>query len=169
MEKLQISTEIQGLLDSINSTKLNLGEIKIEKHPLLSQDLDRFIQINKISIDLNLPRTYIWYNQILKDSEGNIVTSNLPTPEWMISETEISSVRNENFQRILVPLVDEETNEPVLNEDGTSKTSPLLINSHKYLLWLLRNNKAGLLQLLTVYLSELLKNENFKSSLNKLS
>ena len=72
MEKLQIPTAVQELLDSINATKLNLGEIKIDKHPLVSQDLDRYIQINKISIDLNLPRTYIWYSQILKDSEGNI-------------------------------------------------------------------------------------------------
>ena len=29
MEKLQIPTAAQALLDSINSTKLNLGEIKI--------------------------------------------------------------------------------------------------------------------------------------------
>ena len=82
MEKLQIPTAVQELLDSINATKLILGEIKIDKHPLVSQDLDRYIQINKISIDLNLPRTYIWYSQVLKDSGGNIVPSNLPTPEW---------------------------------------------------------------------------------------
>ena len=43
MEKLQIPQQVQGLLDSINSTKLNLGEIKIDKHPLVSQDLDRYI------------------------------------------------------------------------------------------------------------------------------
>ena len=115
MEKLQIPTTVQLLLDSIESTKLNLGEIKIDKHPLVSQDLDRYIQINKISIDLNLPRTYIWYSQILKNSEGNVVPSNLPTPEWMMNETEKSSVRDENFNRILVPVVDEETNEPILN------------------------------------------------------
>ena len=107
MEKLQIPTAVQELLDSINSTKLNLGEIKIDKHPLVSQDLDRYIQINKISIDLNLPRTYIWYSQVLKDSEGNVVPSNLPTPEWLINETETSSVRDENFNRIKVPVVDE--------------------------------------------------------------
>ena len=71
-EKLQIPTAVQELLDSINATKLNLGEIKIDKHPLVSQDLDRYIQINKISIDLTLPRTYIWYSQVLKDSESNI-------------------------------------------------------------------------------------------------
>ena len=155
MEKIQIPTTVQELLDSINSTKLNLGEIKIDKHPLVSQDLDRYIQINKISIDLNLPRTYIWYSQVLKDADGNIVPSNLPTPEWMMSETETSSVRDENFNRVLVPVVDEETNEPVLNEDGTPKTSPLFVNSHNYLLWLLNNNKAGFLDLLQVYLSSI--------------
>ena len=50
MEKLQIPTQVQALLNDINATKLNLGEIKIDKHPLVSQDLDRYIQINKISI-----------------------------------------------------------------------------------------------------------------------
>ena len=169
MEKLQIPTQVQELLDSINATKLNLGEIKIDKHPLVAQDLDRYIQINKISIDLNLPRTYIWYSQVLKDSEGNIVPSNLPTPEWMMGEAETSSVRDENFNRILVPVVDEETNEPILNEDGTPKTSPLFVNSHSYLLWLLKNNKVGFLQLLSTYLLELLQNEEFKSKLDKLS
>ena len=168
MEKLQIPTEVQALLDSINATKLNLGEIKIDKHPLVSHDLDRYIQINKISIDLTLPRTYIWYSQVLKDSDGNIITSNLPTPEWMMSETETSSIRDENFNRILVPVVDEETNEPILNEDGTPKTSPLFVNSHSYLLWLLKSNKVGFLDLLQFYLSELLQNQEFKSKLDKL-
>ena len=49
-----------------------------------------------------------------------------------MSETETSSVRDENFNRILVPVVDEETNEPILNEDGTPKTSPLFVNSHSW-------------------------------------
>ena len=168
MEKLQIPTQVQALLNSINATELNLGEIKIDKHPLVSQDLDRYIQINKISIDLNLPRTYIWYSQVLKDLEGNVVPSNLPTPEWMMSEIETSTIRDENFNRILVPVVDEETNEPVLNEDGTPKTSPLFVNSHSYLLWLLKNNKVGFLQLLSTYLLELLQTSVFKAKLNKL-
>ena len=169
MEKLQIPTAVQELLDSINATKLNLGEIKIDKHPLVSQDLERYIQINKISIDLNLPRTYIWYSQVLKDLEGNVVPSNLPTPEWMMSEIETSSVRDENFNRVLVPVVDKETNEPILNEDGTPKTSPLLVNSHSYLLWLLKNNKVSFLNLLTTYLQELLQNSSFVDKLNKLN
>ena len=38
MEKLQIPTAVQELLDSISATKLNLGEIKIDQHPLVSHD-----------------------------------------------------------------------------------------------------------------------------------
>ena len=169
MEKLQIPTAVQELLDSINATKLNLGEIKIDKHPLVSQDLDRYIQINKISIDLNLPRTYIWYSQVLKDLEGNVVPSNLPTPEWLINETETSTIRDENFNRILVPVVDEETGELILNRDGSTKISPIMVNSHQYLLWLLENDKVGFLQLLSVYLSELLQDEEFKYKLDRLT
>ncbi len=78
-------------------------------------------------------------------------------------------VRDENFNRIEVPVVDEETDEPILNEDETPKTSPLFVNSHSYLLWLLKNNKVGFLQLLSFYLTELLQNEEFKSKLNKLT
>ena len=63
---------------------------------------------------------------------------------------------------------DEETNEPVLNEDGTPKTSPLFVNSHNYLLWLLKSNKVGFLDLLQVYLLELLQNQEFKDKLDKL-
>ena len=36
------------------------------------------------------------------------------------------------------------------------------------LLWLLKNNKVGFLQLLSIYLQELLQNEEFKANLNKL-
>ena len=85
-----------------------------------------------------------------------------------MNEIETSTVRDENFNRILVPVVDEETNEPVLNEDGSPKTSPLFVNSHSYLLWLLKNNKAGFLQLISSYLLELLQNEEFKHKLDKL-
>ena len=58
--------------------------------------------------------------------------------------------------------------ELILNEDGSPKTSPLFVNSHSYLLWLLKNNKVGFLQLLSTYLLELLQNEEFKSKLDKL-
>lgn len=165
--KLLIPQQLQGLLDDINATSLDLGEIKIDKHPLVSQDLERYIQIKKISIDLNLPRTYIWYEQVLKDSEGKTLLANLPTPAWILSENETSTLRDENFQRIEVPVIDEETGENILEEDGSPKKSCVHLSSHKYLLWLLKNNKAGFIQLLEIYLQEFV--EKNQAELDKLA
>ena len=105
----------------------------------------------------------------------------------MISEIETSSVRDENFQRIKVPAIElvedknedgsvklDENNNPILieqtikNEDGTDKLFPIFVNSHKYLLYLLKNDKVGFLQLLSIYLQELINNNDFKTKLNNL-
>ena len=87
----------------------------------------------------------------------------------MIKNKNYDNYQNDKiFLLQFMKVADEETNEPILNEDGTPKTSPLFVNSHSYLLWLLKNNKVGFLQLLSVYLVELLQNEEFKSKLDKL-
>ena len=166
MEKLQIPTAVQELLDSINATKLNLGEIKIDKHPEIPLR-NRSIIIDKMVVDLKIPRTQIWYSQQLTDDEGNIVPSNLPTPDFIIDENETSSIRD-GFDRILVPIVNYETEEPILNEDGTPKMSPIFLNSHKYLIWLQNNDKIGFLNLIKGYMSEKLEDPEFKNKLDKL-
>ena len=166
MEKLQIPTEIKQLVDEINSTKLNLGEIKIDKHPEIPLR-NRSIIIDKIVVDLKIPRTQIWYSQQLTDDEGNIVPSNLPTPDFIIDENETSSIRD-GFDRILVPIVNYETEEPILNEDGTPKMSPIFLNSHKYLIWLQNNDKIGFLNLIKGYMVEKLEDPEFKNKLDEL-
>lgn len=166
MGKLQIPTELQQLVDEINSTKLQLGEIKIDKHPEIPLR-NRFIIIDKIVVDLKIPRTQIWYQQQLTDDEGSIVPSNLPTPDFIIDENETSSIRD-GFERILVPVVDSETEEPILNEDGTPKMSPIFLNSHKYLIWLQNNDKIGFLNLIKGYMVEKLQDPEFKNKLDKL-
>lgn len=166
-EKLLIPEQIQQLLNEINTTDLNLGEIKISEHPLL-QSFNRFIKINKVVVDTELPRTYLFYQQVLRDKETNeIEPSNLPTPEWMIGEEEWSSLRDENFNRISVPVVDEETQNPVLDEEGNPKTSVIRVNTHHYMLWLVKNNKVGFLDLLKSYLQEFVELKS--NELNKLS
>ena len=166
MEKLQIPTEIQQLVDEINSTKLQLGELPIDKHPEIPLR-NRSIIIDKMVVDLKIPRTQIWYSQQLTDDEGNIVPSNLPTPDFIIDENETSSIRD-GFDRILVPIVNYETEEPILNEDGTPKMSPIFLNSHKYLIWLQNNDKIGFLNLIKGYMSEKLEDPEFKNKLDKL-
>lgn len=166
-EKLLLPEQVQQLLNEINTTDLNLGEIQISEHPLLPS-FNRFIRINKMVVDTELPRTYLFYQQVLRSKETNeIEPSKLPTPEWLIGEEEWSSLRDESFNRILVPVVDDETQNPVLDEEGNPKTSIVKVNTHHYMLWLVKNNKIGFLDLLKSYLQEFVELKN--NELNKLS
>lgn len=166
-EKLLLPEQVQQLLNEINTTDLNLGEIQISEHPMLPS-FNRFIRINKMVVDTELPRTYLFYQQVLRNKETNeIEPSNLPTPEWLIGEDEWSSLRDESFNRILVPVVDEETQNPVLDEEENPKTSIVKVNTHHYMLWLVKNNKIGFLDLLKSYLQEFVELKN--NELNKLS
>ncbi|WP_288444314.1 hypothetical protein [uncultured Chryseobacterium sp.] len=166
-EKLLLPEQVQQLLNEINTTDLNLGEIQISEHPMLPS-FNRFIRINKMVVDTELPRTYLFYQQVLRNKETNeIEPSNLPIPEWLIGEEEWSSLRDENFNRILVPVVDVETQNPVLDEEGNPKTSIIKVNTHHYMLWLVKNNKVGFLDLLKSYLQEFVELKS--NELNKLS
>lgn len=166
-EKLLVPEQVQQLLNGIKATDLNLGEIQIAEHPLLPT-FNRFIRINKMMVDTELPRIYLFYQQILRDkATREIEPSNLPTPEWMIGEEEWSSLRDENFDRIFVPVIDEETKKPVLDENGNPKTSIIKVNTHQYMLWLVKNNKVGFLNLLKSYLLEFVEMKSHE--LNKLS
>ena len=69
-EKLLLPEQVQQLLNEINTTDLNLGEIQISEHPLLPS-FNRFIRINKLVVDTELPRTYLFYQQVLIDKETN--------------------------------------------------------------------------------------------------
>ncbi|WP_312510610.1 hypothetical protein [Chryseobacterium culicis] len=166
-EKLLIPEQVQQILSDINTTHLNLGEIQISEHPLLPS-FNRFIRINKVVIDTDLPRTYLFYQQVLRNKETNAIEpSKLPTPEWLIGEDEWSSLRDENFNKIWVPIVDEETQEHILDEQGNPKTSLLKVSTHQYMLWLVKNNKIGFLDLLKSYLQEFVELKS--NELNKLS
>ncbi|PTT36459.1 hypothetical protein DBR28_10980 [Chryseobacterium sp. HMWF028] len=165
-EKLLLPEQVQQLLNEINTTDLNLGEIQISEHPLLPS-FHRFIRINKMMVDTGLPRTYLFYQQVLRNKETNeIEPSNLPTPEWLIGEEEWSSLRDESFNRIFVPVVDEETQNPVMDEAGNPKTSVIKVNTHHYMIWLVKNNKIGFLDLLKSYLQEFIETKS--NELNKL-
>lgn len=166
-EQLSVPQSVQQIVNEINSAEISLGEIQIHEHPLLPS-FDRYIKINKIVVDTDLPRTYLFYQQVLKDKTTHKTEpSKLPNPEWMIGEEEWSFLRDENFNKIEVPVVDEETHEPILGDNDEPKTSMIRVGTHPYMLWLLKNNKLGFLDLLKVYLNEFV--EMKKDELDRLS
>lgn len=173
MEKLHIPQQLQGIVDEINNIALDLGEVNIEPHPMISTTHSRALRIVKIIPNLEVPRTDVYFIQVLKDAEGIEIPSNLPRPEWTIHSDETSSLRDENKQRIMLPVLTDEAQQnefvPKLDAEGNQVLSPLLFNSHKYLVWVLKNNRSGLIELLQGYLQEKLFMEpDFLAKLNSL-
>ena len=143
-EHLIIPEPIQDILDDINDTPLYLAELSMPKHPKLPQ-FDRFIRVNDIDAKSKNEFIYFSYEQILRDEDTNeIVNISLPTPEWVIYKDTWSSLRNETNQTIQLEFV---------NPENSVGLDPLVkVPSYKYMLWLMKNDKAGLLELITSYL-----------------
>ena len=188
-----ITQEQQGLINAIESTPINLGEVEIHNHPLVLIPHTRSLRIIQMVVNLKdtlYPRTDIYYCQILRDLEGNIIPNNLPSPQWTIYPDETSTIRDQQNERIMFPLertimetvlVDEgleterEEEQYVLDEQGnqtwelTGEEEVYLIGSHKYLLFLQHNKLVGLMDLLEDYMQEKVTIEpEFRKQLDSL-
>ena len=94
------------------------------------------------------------YKQILKDKEtGEEINIQLPAPEWVVYKDTWSYLRGTKNELINVPVKDEEGN-------PTAETQPIKVSSYKYMLWLMKNNRATLLQLIQGYLADFVRTKN---------
>ena len=157
-EHLIIQENIKEILNSIENTPLSLAELPLEAHPRLPQ-FERHIRV--LDIDAKSKQQFISfrYEQILKDREtGEVVNIPLPTPEWIIYKETWSSLRDGDNHLIKLPVVEPE---------GDMTTDLVKVPSYQYMLWLLKNNKAGFTELLASYLDEFV--EKHKENLDALS
>lgn len=154
---LEIPKEIQQIIDEITNIDLNLAELPLSEHPRLPQ-FNRSIRV--LNIDIKSEHEFInfTYEQVLRDKvTGEEVTISLPAPEWVVYKETWSYLRNEQNEPIELSLT---------VPDETLTKGKVKVPSYKYMLWLLKNNKAGLLDLLKSYLHEFI--ELKKDELNKL-
>lgn len=188
-----ITQEQQDLINAIESTPINLGEVEIHNHPLVLIPHTRSLRIIQMIVNLKdtmYPITSIDYCQVLRDLEGNIIPNNLPSPQWTIYPDETSTIRDQQNERMMFPtertimetvIVDEgleterEEEHYVLDEEGnktwelTEDSEPYFIGSHKYLLFLQHNNLVGLMDLLENYMQEKVTIEpEFRKQLDSL-
>ena len=160
-------------MDSITEIKLilnimNLLEIQIPNHPIeYLQGFDRFIQVKKISLNLELPRTYVSCSQVLKDADGNIIASNLPVIDLAVLENDVYPIRDENFEVVSFPKLDGDDN-PVLDEDGEPITEVRYENAHDVIVRVFKNDDGGFQKLLEYQILGALQNPSFIDELNKL-
>lgn len=139
---LQLPPQLQAVLNSIDEMPLCLAELQITDHPKLPQ-FDRFVRVYDIDAKSRQEYVYFVYEQVLKDkTTGEEINIKLPTPEWIVLKDTWSYFRNEQDQTITLPLV-----------EGSEVTeTKVRVPSYKYMIWLMKNNKAGLLQLIQGYL-----------------
>ena len=71
----------------------------------------------------------------------------------MVYKDTWSYLRGTKNELINVPVKDEEGN-------ATAETQPIKVNSYKYMLWLMKNNRATLLQLIQGYLADFVRTKN---------
>ena len=141
-EHLLIPEEIQLLLDSIENIPTYLAELPLPDHPKLPQ-FNRKIRVTGIEAKAVNEFVYFTYEQVLYDkiTEEQFKIP-LPAPEWVVYKDTWSYLRNEANQAIETP-----TQEGSLTANDFVK-----VPSYKYMLYLMKNNKAGLLQLIEGYL-----------------
>ncbi|MGG1920270.1 hypothetical protein [Chryseobacterium cucumeris] len=157
-EHLIIPENIKEILNNVENISLSLAELPLQEHPKLPQ-FQRSIRV--LDIDAKSEQQFISfrYKQILKDKEtGEDINISLPSPEWVIYKDTWSYLRDSSNNPVELPLA--EPTEEV-------RTDKVKIQSYKYMLWLLKNNKTGFTELLASYLDEFVKDH--KDQLDKLS
>ena len=142
-EHLDIPTPVLLMLNSVLKTELHLAELPLPDHPKLSM-FNRFIRVNDIDAKSKQSYVVFGYQQVLKDKEtGEEVNLTLPNPDWVIYKDTWSYLRGTDNQPLTAPY----------KEDITEGDNQIKVPSYLYMLWLMKNNKAGLLQLIQSYLS----------------
>lgn len=156
---LQIPAELQAVLDQIENTPLHLAEMAISEHPKLP-NFNRKIRVYDIEAKSRQQLVVFQYAQILIDKEtGEESELKLPTPDWVVYADTWSYMRNQDGQVISLPI-----KEGIEDTDGVD--TKIRVPSYKYMLWLMKNNQAGFLQLIQGYLNDFVNNK--LEELNKL-
>ena len=141
-EHLAIPSQVQAMVQDINTTEVHLVELTIPDHPRLPT-FNRSIRVYDIDVKAKQELIIFNYEQVLRDKEtGEQVNIRLTCPEWIIYKETWSYLRGADNKSIEVPLLDNPT------DKGKVK-----VPSYRYMVWLMKNNKSGLIQLIEAYLA----------------
>lgn len=142
---LEIPTQLQTVLQQIDEMPLYLAELPVEEHPRLSQ-FNRFIQVKGIEAKGDYEFVHFLYAQILKDKEtGEIINIPLPTPDWVVNGETWSYFRGQGGEPVELPIKEE------YRQNDEPTTDKVKVPSYKYMLWLMKYQKAKFLELIQNY------------------
>ncbi|RMZ58954.1 hypothetical protein D1632_15425 [Chryseobacterium nematophagum] len=141
-EHLQIPIEIQHTIDDIMNVPVDFVELPMTAHPKLPQ-FNRTIRVLNMEAKSKQEFIVLGYEQVLRDKQtGEEINIKLPTPEWIIYKETWSYLLGLDNIPIELPY-----------KDDITKKDKVKIPSYKYMLWLVKNDKAGFLQLIGHYLN----------------
>lgn len=144
-EHLKIPAKVNDIINQIETIDLNLVELPLPEHPLLTQ-FNRSIVVSGFDTKSKQEFIVFSYEQVLKNKEtGEIVKIKLPNPEWAIYADTWSYLRDEKGNFI-------ETS--ILEPDGKITKEKIKVPAYKYILYLMKNNKADILSLIKIYLAD---------------
>lgn len=134
----------ETLIKKIEDTPLYLAEIPMEAHPKLP-NFNRFIRITGLETVTENEYMKIAYQQVLTDKEtGEESKLKLPNPDWIILKDTWSYLRDSKGQIL-----------KEANDEGEEVA--VKVSSYKYMLWMLREHKAGLIDLLEMYMVDFVR------------
>lgn len=134
----------ETLIKKIEDTPLYLAEIPMEAHSKLP-NFNRFIRITGLETVTENEYMKIAYQQVLTDKEtGEESKLKLPNPDWIILKDTWSYLRDSKGQIL-----------KEANDEGEEVA--VKVSSYKYMLWMLREHKAGLIDLLEMYMVDFVR------------
>lgn len=142
---------LQGLVTYIESKELILAQVLLPEITDLP-DYDQFLRVQDINIALSQGHLKIIpYRVLIHKTNGSELKLNLHVPDWTKSASDVTSILDEDGNRIMIPatysqyVTPEPTEEvpepePVL-EVVETKDEPVLVNTLKYLITVIENKK----------------------------
>lgn len=145
-DHLNIPIDIQNIINEIENVELSLAELPLPEHPKLPQ-FNRSIRVLDIDAKSKQEFIVINYEQVLKDKEtGEEFNFILPVPEWVIYKETWSYLIGSNNSHVELTF-----------KDDKGEKDMVKVPSYKYMIWLMKNNKAGFIQLIETYLDAFIK------------
>lgn len=143
--------ELEGLVSYINEKEEILAQVALPQIEDLPE-YDQFLRVQDINIALSQKHLKIIpYRVLTHKITGKELRLNLPVPEWTKSASDVTSILDNEGQRIMIPVTyseyitpeptgDVPEPEPVLTLIET-KDEPVLVNTLKYLITVIENKK----------------------------
>lgn len=143
--------ELQGLVEYINEKEEVLAQVELPEIEDLP-DYHQYLRVQDINIALSQKHLKIIpYRVLVHKTSGQELRLNLPVPDWTKTASDLTSIIDENGDRVMIPAVYKDWVTPNATEESPNpepelqiietKDEPVLVPTLKYLITIVENKK----------------------------